>query len=110
MYLAFIKFGIGRATSDVAHEVRDGHITREEAAALVRRFDGEFPARWYNEFLAYLDILEEQFWAVIDRYRLPHIWKRENGDWRLRKAVYDEFGSTDESCGYITTLARVNGG
>ena len=27
-YLMFIKFGIGRATSDAAHEVRDGKITR----------------------------------------------------------------------------------
>ena len=29
-YLMYIKFGIGRATSDAAHEVREGHITREE--------------------------------------------------------------------------------
>ena len=38
-YLAFIKFGIGRATSDAAHEIRDGHITREEGVAIpdVRR-------------------------------------------------------------------------
>ena len=28
-YLMFIKFGIGRATSDSAHEIRDGKISRE---------------------------------------------------------------------------------
>ena len=39
----FIKFGIGRATSDAAHEVRDGKITREEAVYLVNKYDGEFP-------------------------------------------------------------------
>ena len=38
----FIKFGIGRATSDAAHEVRDGKITREEAVYLVNKYDGEF--------------------------------------------------------------------
>ena len=27
-YLMYIKYGIGRTTSDAAHEVRDGHITR----------------------------------------------------------------------------------
>ena len=42
-YLAYIKFGIGRATADAAHEVRDGHIDRDEAVALVKKFDGEFP-------------------------------------------------------------------
>ena len=35
-YFAYLKFGHGRATSDAAHEVRDGHITREEAVALVK--------------------------------------------------------------------------
>lgn len=101
-YLAFIKFGIGRTTSDSAHEVRDGHITREEAMALVRRFDGEFPRRWFKEFLAYLDISEEHFWNTIDRFRLPHIWKKESGMWKLRNTVYDEAGQ--EAPGYLASL------
>jgi len=104
-YLAFIKFGIGRATSDAAHEIRDGHITREEGAVLVRRFDGEFPKRWYKEFLKYLDITDEQFWQVADRYRSPHVWKKENGVWKLRKAVYDEYLAGDSvTPGYISSL------
>lgn len=103
-YLAFIKFGIGRCTSDAAHEVRDGHITREEGVALVRRFDGEFPKRWFREFLEYLAITEEHFWNVIDRFRLPHIWKNENGVWKLRKAVYDETKRSDEVPIYLSSL------
>lgn len=103
-YLAFIKFGIGRATSDAAHEVRDGHITREEAVALVKRFDGEFPQRWFKEHLSYLDITEEQFWDTIEKFRRPHIWKRDNGVWRLKKAVYDEEGVSPETPIYISTL------
>jgi hypothetical protein len=105
-YLAFIKFGIARATSDAAHEVRDGHITREEAMALVRRFDGEFPRRWFGEFLKYLNITEEHFWNVVDRFRQPHIWARQNGVWRLRQAVYDEWGATDQVPGYLSSLAK----
>jgi N-acetyl sugar amidotransferase len=87
-YLAFIKFGIGRCTSDAAHEIRDDHIKREEGVALVKRFDGEFPNRYFHEFLEYLDITEEHFWEVVDRYRRPHIWKKEDGLWKLRNAVY----------------------
>jgi len=103
-YTAFIKFGIGRATSDAAHEVRDSHIKRDEAAALVRRFDGEFPKRWFKEFLEYLDMTEEDFWQVIDKFRQPHIWKKEYGIWKLRKAVYDEYGESSESPVYISSL------
>jgi len=82
-YLAYIKFGIGRTTSDAAHEVRDGHISREEAVALVRRYDGEFPAKYFPEFLEYLDIDEEHFWHVVDHYRPSHIWKWD-GEWKLK--------------------------
>src|SRR3990167_4645533 len=53
-YLAYVKFGIGRATSDSAHEIRDGHITREEAVSLVHKFDGEFPTRHWQEACEYM--------------------------------------------------------
>lgn len=86
-YLGFIKFGIGRCTSDAAHEVRDGHITREEAVALVKRYDGEFPKKYYKTFLEYADISEEEFKSVIDSWRSDHIWIESNGEWALKKQV-----------------------
>ena len=24
---------------------------------------------------------------VVDKFRLPHIWKKENGEWKLRKEL-----------------------
>ena len=86
-YLAYIKFGIGRCTSDASHEVRDGHLTREEAVSLVHRYDGEFPQKYFREFLTYLDISEEHFWEVVDRYRRPHLWEKVNGQWVLKHRV-----------------------
>ena len=88
-YLALIKFGIGRATSDAAHEIREGHITREEGVALVHRFDHLFPDRYIKEFLQYLDVTEEEFWGVIDAYRSrrPHLWDKIGGDWTLKHQV-----------------------
>ena len=86
-YLAFIKFGIGRATSDAAHEIRDGHITREEGVALVRRYDGEFPKKYFKEFLEYLDIDEKHFWEVVDSWRPPHLWEKINGERKLKHQV-----------------------
>lgn len=86
-YLAFIKFGIGRATSDAAHEVRDGHITRDEAVALVRRYDGEFPKKHFVDFLDYCGITEKHFWSVVDDWRPPHLWKKVRGQWKLLHQV-----------------------
>jgi N-acetyl sugar amidotransferase len=86
-YMMFIKFGFGRATSDAAHEVRDGHISREEAVALVHRYDGEFPQHTFKTFLDYVDLTEDEFWQVVDRFRLPHIWEKKNGEWKLKNRV-----------------------
>ena len=86
-YLMFIKFGFGRATSDAAHEVRDGHITREEAQVLVGRYDGEFPSKFFKLFLEYCDITEHQFWDVVDSWRPVHVWKQVDGTWCLRHKV-----------------------
>ncbi len=86
-YMSFIKFGIGRATSDAAHEIRDGHITREEGVDLVRRYDGEFPQKYFQEFLEYIDISAEDFWKVVDSFRQPHLWEKINGAWKLKHQV-----------------------
>jgi N-acetyl sugar amidotransferase len=89
-YLAFIKFGIGRATSDTAHEIRDGKITRDEGIALVKRYDHEFPSKYYEEFLDYCDISDEEVHSIIDSWRSDHIWKKEGGQWKLRHAVWHD--------------------
>ena len=87
-YLSFIKFGIGRATSDSAHEIRDGKITREEGIALVKKYDGEFPERHSKTFLEYIDITDEVLTEVIDSWRSPHIWLHDETDWVLRYAIW----------------------
>ena len=86
-YMAFIKFGIGRATSDAAHEIRDRHLTRGEGVVLVHRYDGEFPQNHFADFLTYLDITEAMFWKVVDHYRSPHIWENTASGWKLRHQV-----------------------
>ncbi|UCB56887.1 MAG: N-acetyl sugar amidotransferase [Candidatus Omnitrophota bacterium] len=88
-YMMLIKFGIGRATSDAAHEVRDGHLLRDEAVALVRRYDSEFPEKYFKEFLRYLDMAEEEFWSVVNTYRsmAPHVWEKVNQKWKLKCQV-----------------------
>lgn len=88
-YLGFIKFGIGRATSDTAHEIRDNKITREEGVALVRKFDSEFPKKHYQAFLDYCSISEEEFTAVVDSWRSEHIWKKEGSEWKLKKPIWE---------------------
>jgi N-acetyl sugar amidotransferase len=103
-FTTHIKFGIGRATYDASQEIRSGDITREEGVALVRRFDGEWPERFESQLFEYLSIPEKEFPAaarrferpimtkdyfmqLADRFRSPHLWKKQNGEWELRHVV-----------------------
>ena len=104
-YTTFIKFGIGRATYDAAQEIRSGDIDRAEGVALVRRYDGEFPERFFDEILRYLSIPPSEFpqaskmfesplmdrdyfMRLADTFRSPHLWRLESGQWKLRHTVF----------------------
>ena len=86
-WTGFIKFGIGRCTHEASQEVRHGHINREEAVALVHRYDGEFPKKYFPDFLEYLDMSAEDFHEIADSFRSPHLWKQTNEGWQLRHRV-----------------------
>lgn len=86
-YTTFIKFGLGRASYDASQEIRNRHLTREEGIALVRRFDGEFPKRYFQEIMDYLGIKSERFQELCDQFRSPHLWSNENCEWKLRHQV-----------------------
>jgi len=87
-YTTMIKFGVGRASYDAAQEIRNKHISREEGVALVSRFDGEFPDRYFGEMMEYLEIGQDEFHQLCDKYRSPHLWgKNKEGQWKLRHNV-----------------------
>ena len=108
-FTTFIKFGIGRTTYDSAQEVRSGDINRDEAVALVSRFDGEYSERFEDDNFRYLSLPPREFPVASrmfeeplmsrpyfdrlrDRFRSPHLWMLENDRWRLRHAVYGDAG------------------
>ena len=86
-FMAYIKFGWGRATREASSDIRCGHITREEGVALTHKYDHEFPSRYLKTFIRYLDITEDYFWEVLDRYRSEKIWRKVNGKWKTKIRV-----------------------
>ena len=86
-YTTHIKFGIGRATYDAAYDIRHRYIDRDEGVALVKRYDGEFPQKYFQDCLDYMEINEEQFYETLDNFRSPHLWMKEADEWKLRHTV-----------------------
>jgi hypothetical protein len=75
--------------------------------ALVKRFDMEFPNRFADEIYRYLSverdiypiaskmfdepIMSQQYFDLLaNKFRSPHLWCYENGEWHLRHTVYSE--------------------
>lgn len=88
-YTTYVKFGLGRATYDAAQEIRNLHLTRDEGVALVRKFDGEFPARHFQEIMDYIELPAERFLELCDKARSPHLWMRKAGEWKLRRPIWE---------------------
>ena len=86
-YTWFIKTGRGRCTEDVALEIRNNIINRDEAISLVKQYDGEFPKTYFKDILEYLGSMKK-FHEIIDKFRPEHLWKKENKKWVLKKAVW----------------------
>ncbi|WP_417706278.1 N-acetyl sugar amidotransferase [Pseudomonas sp.] len=87
-YTTYTKFGIGRATYDAAQEIRNGDITRDEAIALIKRFDGEFPEIYQPQCLDYMGITQDRFLEVIEEFRTPHLWEQTSSGWALKKPIW----------------------
>ena len=102
-FTLFIKFGIGRATYDCSQEIRNEEITREEGVSLVKQYDGEYPERFMNEIINYLDVSDlDKYFDVkkiplmtrkhldvlCDKFRSPHLWQKVDNKWALKKTVW----------------------
>jgi len=86
-YTTYIKFGIGRATYDVSQELRNDHLTVDEGKKLIKKYDGEFPDYYFSEIMKYLEINENFFHKLCDKFRSPHLWKNKKGTYYLRHTV-----------------------
>ena len=56
-YTTFIKFGIGRATYEASFEIRTSKIRRRNVSC--KKYEDEFPSRYFSEILDYLNISED---------------------------------------------------
>ncbi len=86
----YIKFGIGRCRLDASQEIRSGHITREEAIALCKKYEGEVPTRYLKDCFKFMKITDLEGWKIIDKFRPKHLWKKNKQNKWIRKQELKE--------------------
>lgn len=80
-YMMYIKFKFGRATRMASRLIQRGHMTREQGAELVRKYDGEFPETYLDDVLAYMDMDRAEFTKIVDLHRNREFWAKVDGEW-----------------------------
>ena len=84
IWFKFLKFGFWRPTDQCCYHIWNGYMQRKEAVELVLSKQYEFPYEYFNEFLEYHQITEAEFHECEERWRNHDIWKKVNGQWRLK--------------------------
>ncbi|MGN0471707.1 MAG: N-acetyl sugar amidotransferase [Lachnospiraceae bacterium] len=90
--IKYLKFGFGFATDEACYDIREGRLTREEAIWLVNEYDGKCGQQYIKMACDYLDVTEEEFWEVVDRYvNTDLFYKNEKGKWTPKFTVGTDF-------------------
>ena len=81
IWFKYLKFGFWRPTDQVCYDLWNDRISREEAVKIVNDLNDQFPETYFNEFLKYHMITEEEFWQTADKFRNSDIWEKINNQW-----------------------------
>lgn len=110
--LKHVKLGFGHATEFTSYDVRAGRLTRQEAIRIVKELDGRCHPRYVRDFCDWIEISENQFWEIADRFR-GEMWERgANNVWSLIDPIweqekFDDRVSLDELIARIDPMNRV---
>lgn len=80
-YFKFLKFGFGRATDLACLHIRRGRLTRQDGLEAVKRLDGLFPWEYLGkslkDILRPLELTEDEFIRICDKFTNKKIFKRD---------------------------------
>ena len=83
--IKYLKYGFGKVTDQVCEAVRLKMMTRDQAIALVKEYDGKCATRFIRRFCDYIGISEKKFWETVAKFRNQDIWqKTPGGRWELK--------------------------
>lgn len=84
LWLKFIKLGFWRPTDHVCYKIWNGYMEREEAVEIVNRLQYDFPTEYFQDFLDFHDLKEDEFWDIAEKWRNKEIFHKVNNEWRLK--------------------------
>ena len=94
-YMMYIKFGFGRATRQANRLLHWGHMSRRQAVAAIKTYDGQQPRRYIPQILNYLDMNFDELLQIVEKHRNPNVFeKNADGFWELKNKIWDDDSAT----------------
>lgn len=80
-FLKWYKFGFTRLADNLSLEIRSARMTRAQAVEILARAGDPTPRTDIARFCGYLGVTEDAFYALIESFRNPALWKRVGERW-----------------------------
>ncbi len=91
-FMKWYKFGLTKLWDNLAIEIREGRMTRKEAAEYLRDTTEAIPYKEIKTFCSYLKISGDEFFDIAESHRNLDIWKKDKkNNWYLPE-FKNEFG------------------
>ena len=87
-YMKWIKFGYGRCSDHAGKDIRMGYLSRKKAIQLVKKYDSVKPMRDLKRWLKYVNMKENEFDKIADKFRDSRVWKKIKSKW-TKSNVWD---------------------
>lgn len=68
MFLAYLKFGFSRATTDTSIAIRLGYMSRKKGLQIVKKYDHIFPQEHLKAYLKYFKMSKKQFFEILKTF------------------------------------------
>ncbi len=76
MYLAYLKFGFGRATTDTSIAIRENKLKREKALEIVKKYDRIFPTKFIEDYCKYFKMGKLQFIKTTNNFANNFLFRK----------------------------------
>ena len=80
-YLKWIKFGYGRCSDHASKDIRMGYFDRSKGVEYVKKYDHVKPKKDLNRWLEYVNISEDEFDRIADKFRDERVWSVIDNKW-----------------------------
>ncbi len=82
-HFKWLKFGCTRLFDNLALEIRNGRMTRDEAVDVIRERGDQTPHEDIEALCAFLRMSRDRFGEIEESFRNHDVWQRINGAWQI---------------------------